>query len=472
MVFYFVQKGESLYTIAKRYQTTVHAIVAVNRLDDPNAICPGQALIIPRPGEVSSPPPGGIVHLVRAGETVFHLASRFATTPQEILRANQIAHPEFILPGQQLVIPEQSEAGDEWPMYGRTPGRGAGAPLAIRGSPVPLWSFRPRQRGRSLPSAPALKYDRVYAGLADGAYYALDAATGHLKWRFDPDGHTEAAPAGGPAAPDCLATPAVFDGIVYIGGPDGVAYALDAFRGTPIWKVRLGSVITSSPAVTGGLVYLATLDGQVHAMEAKTGARVWSRALAAPITAAVAVGDDKVFALDDAGTLQALHAQAGDLLWQVPAHAGSERARVQPVFAEVVVLVGSQALDPTDGSLIWTVDDAGGQPAVTGDSVLYDRGAVDLLSGDYRWQYAQPPPAVQFTVCRGAVLAAGSNLQAAALKDGRPLWHCALEAAALHPPAIAPGLAALSLADGGLRMLRLRSGSEGKGRESAEKGRL
>ena len=49
MVFYFVQRGETLFAIAKRYQTTVHAIVAANRLEDPNAICPGQALIILRP---------------------------------------------------------------------------------------------------------------------------------------------------------------------------------------------------------------------------------------------------------------------------------------------------------------------------------------------------------------------------------------------------------------------------------------
>lgn len=53
MVFYFVQRGETLVAIARRYKTTVHAIVAANRLEDPNAICPGQALIIPRPGEVT-----------------------------------------------------------------------------------------------------------------------------------------------------------------------------------------------------------------------------------------------------------------------------------------------------------------------------------------------------------------------------------------------------------------------------------
>lgn len=95
MVFYFVQRGETLYHIAQRYQTTVHAIVAANRLEDPNAICPGQALMIPKPGEVPSPPPGGIVHLVRPGETIFHLARKFGSTVPEIMRANQVAHPDF-----------------------------------------------------------------------------------------------------------------------------------------------------------------------------------------------------------------------------------------------------------------------------------------------------------------------------------------------------------------------------------------
>ena len=41
-----VQKGDSLWTIAKRYHTTIENILAVNEIDDPDRIYPGQKLLI------------------------------------------------------------------------------------------------------------------------------------------------------------------------------------------------------------------------------------------------------------------------------------------------------------------------------------------------------------------------------------------------------------------------------------------
>lgn len=450
MVFYFVQRGETLYHIAKRYQTTVHAIVAANRLQDPNAICPGQALIIPRPGEVPSPPPGGIVHLVRPGETVFHLAQRFGAPVQEILRANQIAHPEFILPGQQLVIPERPGAGEEWPMQGRTPGRGGASPAALPAAvPQPSWACIPR-RGAAPPSPPVIRYDRIYAGLGDGAYYCLEKGSGRVKWRL---------PAGEPA--DSLPAPAVFDGLVYLGTPTGTALAVDAYRGTLIWKTLLGAPVVAAPAVADGLVYLSTGDGRLHALEAKTGAWVWRCDL--PAAPALAVGDGCVYAAGG-GQVWAVDGQSGEVRWRRSLPQGPE---APPVFGELVVLVGGWALDPRDGQDLWAVPEEVA-PVVRGDAVLYPGGGVDLFSGEYRWRWGGPARPVAAASNGVLALAPEGDLVALAPAGEGELWRLAVGTAICHA-ALAPGLLALTLADGSLRAVKFTTGRARAGARERER---
>lgn len=477
MVFYFVQRGETLYAIAKRYQTTVHAIVTANRLEDPNAICPGQALLIPRPGEVPSPPPGGIVHLVRAGETVFQLASKFGTTPHDILRANQIAHPEFILSGQQLVIPERLEAGDDWPMLGRTPSRAGVGPVELNGAPADGWSFAPRQNAGVLPSAPVIRYDRIFAGLGDGNFYCLDRHDGRIKWRWT---------AGDPAAlarlEGCaLAAPLIYDGLAYLCGPDGDITAVDAYSGRQIWRVATGSVITSSPVGCEGIVYLGAWDGHVYAFEAKTGAIAWKQAVGAPVRLPVAVGDDHVYAVGEDGEVWSLESETGDAAWHSPGHGPQA-----PVFAEVVVLVGQRALDPKTGGSLWQLppgptSESGPagelqrtdgavsriRPACPGttqavpvarlDQVIYPGGVVDIFSGSLVRRDDPPDLPIRASVASGSIIigvGADRRLYARDASDGRIVWARSLPAPGPHQPAVAAGQVVLTLADGSVQTYR------------------
>lgn len=488
MVFYFVQRGETLYAIARRYQTTVHAIVAANRLEDPNAICPGQALIIPRPGEVPSPPPGGIVHLVRPGETVFHLTTKFGTTPHEILRANQIAHPEFILPGQQLVIPERLEAADDWPMYGRTPGRCGAGPVTLEGIPAEGWNFKPRKHAGVRPSAPVIRYDRVYVGLCDGHFYSLDRHTGRVKWRF-PAGDAEAM-AGWGEYP--LPAPALFDGLVYLCSPGGDVYALDAYTGQQVWQVAVGGPVTAPPAVSEGILYLGCCDEHLYALETKTGCVAWKRHVGAPVLLPVAVGDEQLFAVSADGILWAVDAQTGESCWSVPAVA--TRA---PIFAEVVVLAGERAHDPRNGQVLWEVDAGGVPPVARLDQIIYPGGVIDLFSGGLRElsgpagtdtvQVEQsseegtpspvagdsltvlPPPTVpvRHLVATGAlVLAVGLDQRLYGYGIGQPSarWSVDLPAPCRQPPAVGKGQCVLSLEDGSVQSYPFTPGKSRPGR--------
>jgi quinohemoprotein ethanol dehydrogenase len=84
------------------------------------------------------------------------------------------------------------------------------------------------------------------------------------------------------------ANPIEVDGALYFSGPWGVAYAVDARTGRLIWRhdpngdgqygrFACCDVVSRGVAVWKGRVYSASLDGYLTALDARTGKRIWSR---------------------------------------------------------------------------------------------------------------------------------------------------------------------------------------------------
>ena len=68
-----------------------------------------------------------------------------------------------------------------------------------------------------------------------------------------------------PAENAVSSSPAVADGVVYVGSQDGNVYALDAATGAQAWSFPTGAPVTfSSPAVADGVVYVGSNDGKVY----------------------------------------------------------------------------------------------------------------------------------------------------------------------------------------------------------------
>jgi LysM repeat protein len=122
-----VQRGETLYSIARRYGTSVSAIVSANGLRNPNYIWAGQRLRIPGGGGGGSSrgggsaPSSGTVHVVQRGQTLAGIAYRYGTTVAAIASANGLRNPNFIWAGQRLRIPSGGGGGG-----GYTPPSGGG----------------------------------------------------------------------------------------------------------------------------------------------------------------------------------------------------------------------------------------------------------------------------------------------------------------------------------------------------------
>ncbi|MGE5557181.1 MAG: LysM peptidoglycan-binding domain-containing protein [Bacillota bacterium] len=102
---YVVTAGDTLFSVARRFNTTVEAILAVNPGLDPGRITAGQRICIPAPGPEPECP--GFIYVVVAGDTLFSIARRFNITVPAILAVNPGLEPDRITVGQRICIPRE-----------------------------------------------------------------------------------------------------------------------------------------------------------------------------------------------------------------------------------------------------------------------------------------------------------------------------------------------------------------------------
>jgi len=93
---YKVLKGDTLTTVAKRFQCVVDELVAMNGLRSANAISVGQTLRIPG---------STVEYTVRKRESLVDIAKRFNVSVDQIVRFNGLRDKNHILVGQKLKIP-------------------------------------------------------------------------------------------------------------------------------------------------------------------------------------------------------------------------------------------------------------------------------------------------------------------------------------------------------------------------------
>ena len=107
---YIVARGDSLRSLATRFDSTVESILASNpEITNPNVIYEGQRLTI-YSGSTTPPtippPASGQTYYALPGDTLRKIAAKFNTTVDAILRVNpQILNPNIIYVGQAIAIP-------------------------------------------------------------------------------------------------------------------------------------------------------------------------------------------------------------------------------------------------------------------------------------------------------------------------------------------------------------------------------
>jgi LysM repeat protein len=102
---YTVQKGDTLYRIAVRFNTTVNVLLRANpEITNANALTVGQVIYLP--GATLTLSNGQVVYIAKSGDTMNIVARKFSTTLNALINANpQISNPNLIYTGQRINIP-------------------------------------------------------------------------------------------------------------------------------------------------------------------------------------------------------------------------------------------------------------------------------------------------------------------------------------------------------------------------------
>ena len=102
-----VEKGDSLSKIAKRYGTTVDALVRINGLCDANQIFVGQVVVLEDPESVADADAAGdrietAIVTVQPGDSLSKIAKRHDTTVEELMALNDIDDPNLLFGRKKL----------------------------------------------------------------------------------------------------------------------------------------------------------------------------------------------------------------------------------------------------------------------------------------------------------------------------------------------------------------------------------
>lgn len=248
-------------------------------------------------------------------------------------------------------------------------------------------------------SSPTVADGMVYIPVADsdegvdGVLYALNASTGAVVWTADitQPGNFDYSSA------------TVVDGVLFIEG-DGTVYALDGATGVPVWSKSTGTSGSSTPAVADGVVYVGSSGKKVFALNAASGATIWSSTTGGDVSLsspAVANGVVYVGAADK--KLYALSQADGNQIWTTT---NNGPVYSMPVVANGVVYYHTPgdpngtfyAVNAATGAPLWSADDpATGifESAAVANGVVYFKAhhlldACDPKSGDILWQATLP----------------------------------------------------------------------------------
>ena len=204
-------------------------------------------------------------------------------------------------------------------------------------------------------SSPTVVGDLVYWGSGDGGVHALEWRTGTERWSVSGERRVRS-------------TPAVVDGVLYVGGGDGWVRAFDANDGSPLWTFETAGVsldasefgfdrtqIQASPAVADGVVYIGSRDASLYALDASTGQLLWHREDGSAWVVASAALDSEHLYLgrSSSGNFRAVDRATGEERWVLN---GEGAVYTSATLARGIVYFGS------GGGWVWAVGAEDGEP--------------------------------------------------------------------------------------------------------------
>ncbi len=106
---YYIRRGDTLYEISLELGIEMEELIEENNLDNPGRIFPGQILSLPGIRKQSSLFPSSVTtYEIQPGDTLYRISHRFGIAIDTLVNLNNLSNPDHLQIGQTLMIPEYS----------------------------------------------------------------------------------------------------------------------------------------------------------------------------------------------------------------------------------------------------------------------------------------------------------------------------------------------------------------------------
>jgi outer membrane protein assembly factor BamB len=317
------------------------------------------------------------------------------------------------------------------------------------------WTFTTKDRVHI--GNPVTAGDAVYFNTFNDHLIALDAATGRLRWTFDPGTGKKYSDDDFLGEAGSFPAPAVLGDQVFFASHDGCLYAVDAKTGQRKWRFVSEKALPSEPVASNGKVFFGTIEGDMYAIDAATGFKKWSVNIPGEVSniASPTLGAGVVFFTSLFGpSVNAFDIETGRERWRWKDGDDSLCQGSSIVSAGYRVYLGSgmcgklSAFESLTGKLVWDVkfparendpiaflnDAALETVLVSGpNSILY---ALSAATGKEKWRTSRGAFqgwGMNPTIAKGTVFyLANGNLNAVEEDTGKNKWSLRLDS--LNPP--------------------------------------
>lgn len=323
-------------------------------------------------------------------------------------------------------------------------GRVAPGTVNIGGGGVQaIWQFTCEDEVRS---TPAVCEGMVYVGAYDNNLYALDAKTGQFKWKYPTEG-------------GIASSPYVWEDRVVVGSEDKVLYTINRVNGRMIWTYITQGCVRSSPHVEMGHVFVGSDDGHLYAINIQNGRLAWRFQSAGPIRCRPAVDKEMVCFGSADGELYSLDI-SGKTRWRFSAKRGVTSS---PLIHEGLIFVGSDdfnvyAVDARSGWAVWRFRT--GKPVISSpaafegtvyvgsvDGCLY---ALNVQTGRMVWKFSAEGQITSSPAVSDGVVYVGSvdnHVYSVDAKTGQLRWRFKTGGAVTSSPTIVDGIVYIGSSD-------------------------
>lgn len=319
---------------------------------------------------------------------------------------------------------QSNHSTEDWPAWRGNPQLTGVSAATLPQNLDVLWTF---QAGVGIESSAAIVAGMVYVAALDSQLYAVDLATGKLKWKYRTDGETKTSPS-------------VSKGVVYLGDAAGVFHAVDAATGKRkwifktdgeinssanfaeervlfgsydhhlyclsikdgalLWKVETDGYVHATPTISGENVVVGGCDGLMRVIRIRDGAEIKKIEAGAYVAASAALLNNRAYVGTFGNKVLSIDLAGSKLLWQYDPPQRDFPFYASAAVTEKILVIGGRdkifhAVDPQTGKALWTFaakSKIDSSPVIAGDRVFFaatsgEVYALDLNSGKVVWQF-------------------------------------------------------------------------------------